>query len=418
MNSLTRFVGFSVLLLVAFLVAALGTQSWLQRQARLLRTEVTELRRTQFAAALRLLPRPVESWDEKYLADLSALVGATITTHRGEPPPFATPALLYFDFKLEGSNPPTTARVTFQPPPSGRLLAAHQRVLVGLLLFGGVLMGVGAALVMLTRRAPAPDTGTRSPWQRTRAEMGSFEQLAKTSVAQRQELDHERDNRRRAEQDAQLNAGLLSRSIEERIGLGRDLHDGIIQSLYAVGLTLESVRGLAKTNPEEADQRLERCCENLNSIIREVRTYITGLAPENVHRATFIQTLDTLFRELGSGCDVKFDVKVDDEATALLSSEQATEALQIVREAVSNAIRHGGASFITVRVHKSDREVCLLVQDNGTGFDATRRREGGHGLGNMQARAQRVGANTSITSKPGEGTRVVVTLTMNPLATA
>src|SRR5436190_15238183 len=206
MNSLTRFVGFSVLLLVAFLVAALGTQSWLQRQARLLRTEVTELRRTQFAAALRLLPRPVETWDEKYLTDLSALIGASITTYRGEPPPFTTPALLYFDFKLEGPNPPTIARVTFQPRPSGRLLAAHQRVLVGLLLFGGVLMGVGGALVMLTRRAPAPETGTRSPWQRTRAEMGSFEQLAKTSVAQRQELDHERDNRRRAEQDAQLNA--------------------------------------------------------------------------------------------------------------------------------------------------------------------------------------------------------------------
>lgn len=418
MNPLTRFVGFSALLLLAFLVAALASQGWLQRQARVLRTEAVELRRSQFSAALRLLPRPARTWDEKYRSDLSSLLGATITTHREEPPPLSNSNLLYFDEKVDGAEGPLTVRVAFQAPPAGRLLAAHQRVMVGLLLLGGVLLGVGAFLVVLSRRSTAPETGTRSPWQRVRAEMGSFEQLAKTSNAQRQALDLERDNRRRAEEDAQLKAGLLHRSIEERIGLGRDLHDGIIQSLYAVGLTLESVRALVKSNPQEADQRLDRCRENLNAIIREVRSYITGLTPDTVRRTSFTQALDSAFRELGADCDVRFDVKIDDEATALLTVDQTTEALQIVREAVSNAIRHGGASFITVRLHKSDREVCLLVQDNGTGFDASRRREGGHGLGNMEARAQRVGANTTITSKPGEGTRVVVMLTMNPLATA
>ncbi len=66
--------------------------------------------------------------------------------------------------------------------------------------------------------------------------------------------------------------------------------------------------------------------------------------------------------------------------------------------------------MITLRLHKSDREICLLVQDNGTGFDSSQRRDGGHGLGNMHARAQRLGATTTITSQRGEGTRVVVTL--------
>jgi signal transduction histidine kinase len=181
-------------------------------------------------------------------------------------------------------------------------------------------------------------------------------------------------------------------------------------------LTLESARSLVKENPGEADRRLEQCRESLNGTIRDVRHYISGLAPENLRRAGFTQALQSLFTELGAGRDVTFDLKVDDEATALLSPEQSTEALQIAREAVSNALRHGGASLITLRLHKSDQEVCLLVQDNGTGFDASKRREGGHGLNNMQARAQRVGANTTITSKPGEGTRVVVMLTMVPLA--
>jgi len=192
----------------------------------------------------------------------------------------------------------------------------------------------------------------------------------------------------------------------------------MIQSLYAVGLTLESVRGLVKDNPAEADRRLERCRENLNNTIREVREYITGLAPDRLQRTGFTQALETLLSELSAGGSVSFDIKVDDEATTLLSSEQVTETLQIAREAVSNAIRHGGASMITLRLHKSDREVCLLVQDDGTGFDATRRREGGHGLGNMHARAKRVGAATAITSQPGEGTRVVVTLPLLQPATS
>src|SRR5205085_3463634 len=134
-------------------------------------------------------------------------------------------------------------------------------------------------------------------------EMTALARLAETSVAQSEELSRERDVRRRAEEDAQLKQQLLAQSVDEKIRLGRDLHDGIIQSLYAVGLTLETVRALVKNNPAEADQRLERCRENLNGIIREVRTYITGLTPDTVRRATFTQALDTLFRELASDCD-------------------------------------------------------------------------------------------------------------------
>jgi signal transduction histidine kinase len=61
-------------------------------------------------------------------------------------------------------------------------------------------------------------------------------------------------------------------------------------------------------------------------------------------------------------------------------------------------------------MHKSEREVCLLVQDNGRGFNATQTRAGGHGLGNMRARAERIGASFRLTSAPGEGTRVLATL--------
>jgi signal transduction histidine kinase len=251
---------------------------------------------------------------------------------------------------------------------------------------------------------------SRAPFQATRAEVGTLAKLAQSSVAQGEELSRERDVRRRAEEDARLKQQLLTQSLDEKIRLGHDLHDGIIQSLYAAGLTLESVRALVKSNPDEAERQLEVTRASLNEAIRDVRAYVVGLAPENLRRAGFAHALSGLLGELRAGREAEFDMKIDDEAAALLTPEQSIEALQIAREAVSNALRHGGATRITLRMHKGDREVCLLVQDNGAGFNTSHRRDGGHGLVNMHARAERIGASLRVTSAPGEGARVLATV--------
>jgi signal transduction histidine kinase len=251
---------------------------------------------------------------------------------------------------------------------------------------------------------------SRTPFRTTRTEVGTLAKLAETSVAQGEELTRERDVRRRAEEDARLKQQLLTQSLDEKIRLGHDLHDGIIQSLYAAGLTLESVRALVKSNPDEAERQLEVTRANLNEAIRDVRAYVVGLAPENLRRAGFAHALGALLGELRAGRAADFDIKIDDEAASLLTPEQSVEALQIAREAVSNALRHGRATRITLRMHKGDREVCLLVQDNGAGFNADRQREGGHGLGNMRARAERIGATLRVTSTPGKGARVLANL--------
>jgi signal transduction histidine kinase len=250
---------------------------------------------------------------------------------------------------------------------------------------------------------------SRAPFQATRSEVGTLARLAESSVAQGEELTRERDVRRRAEEDARLKQQLLTQSLDEKIRLGHDLHDGIIQSLYAAGLTLESVRALVKSNPEEADRRLEATRVSLNDAIRDVRAYVVGLAPENLRRAGFAHAVSAMLSELRAGREAQFDIHIDDEAAALLTPEQSVEALQIAREAVSNALRHGRATLITLRMHKSDREVCLLVQDNGAGFDAEHKRSSGHGLGNMRARAARIGASIRVTSAPGEGARILAT---------
>jgi signal transduction histidine kinase len=291
---------------------------------------------------------------------------------------------------------------------------SQARALILTQVFAFALAATGAALalglIVVLAVRPTGAALTKPPFRTARTEMDALAKLAETSVAQGEELSRERDVRRRAEEDARLKQQLLTQSLDEKIRLGRDLHDGIIQSLYAAGLTLESVRALVKTNPEQAELRLEQTRGNLNEAIRDVRAYISGLTPEKLRRAGFAHGLSAMLSELQSGRAAQFEIKIDDEATALLTPEQSIEAIQIAREAVSNALRHGGATLVSLRMHRSEGEVCLLVQDNGAGFNATSQREGGHGLANMRARAQKLGATLQVTSHPGEGARVLATL--------
>ena len=290
-----------------------------------------------------------------------------------------------------------------EPPAASRLIALQQRTLAWLLMLALALFLITAAAAFLGRLRPQAGALPLSEAQ-------SLSRLAQTSAEQGTALILERDERRRAEEDSQFQQTLLGHAREEKVQLGRDLHDGIIQSLYAAGLTLESARELVHRDPAEAERRLASTLAALNTVIRDVRDYIHGLAPERLQRASFGQALQVLTDGLRAGREAKFDIQIDDEAAALLSPGQTTDALQIAHEAISNGLRHGRATMITVRLHRGEREVCLLVQDNGAGFDPAVHTNGGHGVNNMQARATRLGAELRLSSHPDTGTRVVVNI--------
>jgi signal transduction histidine kinase len=290
-----------------------------------------------------------------------------------------------------------------EPPSASRLIALQQRVLLWLLLLALALFLITAMAGFLGWLRPQAGALPMS-------EAKSLSRLAQTSAEQGTALILERDERRRAEADSQFRQTLLGHAREEKVQLGRDLHDGIIQSLYAAGLTLESARTLLHRDPGEAERRLASTLAALNAVIRDVRDYIHGLAPERLQRESFGQALQVLTEGLGAGREAEFDIQIDDEAAALLSTGQITDALQIAHEAISNGLRHGRATTITLRLRRGEREVCLLVQDNGAGFDLAARAQAGHGVNNMQARATRLGAELRVSSSPGTGTRVVVNI--------
>ena len=196
--------------------------------------------------------------------------------------------------------------------------------------------------------------------------------------------------------------------VEERDRIGKDLHDGIIQSIYAVGLALEDVPDLMNEDREEAIARIDRSIDALNVTIRDIRNFIFGLRPELLERAGLMTGLTTLVEEFRLNTMIDVDLAVSEEIAELPPNARA-QLLHVAREALSNAARHSTATRVTVRLGRDRNALALEIHDNGRGFDPATAAGAGHlGLDNMTARAASVGGSLSVDSAPGKGARIII----------
>jgi signal transduction histidine kinase len=199
--------------------------------------------------------------------------------------------------------------------------------------------------------------------------------------------------------------------IEERERIGKDLHDGIIQSLYAVGLSLEDVPDLMDEDPTEVVRRVERAIDNLHVAIGDIRNFIFGLRPDLLGGMPLMAGLAALADEFRHNTMIDIEL-----AGAGLDSEPPADVtahlLGIVNEALSNVARHAAASRAWVDASSgADGSVVVRVRDNGRGFDASIGAPLGHqGLANMRSRAAGIGASLEVVSDPGSGTTISITL--------
>jgi signal transduction histidine kinase len=199
--------------------------------------------------------------------------------------------------------------------------------------------------------------------------------------------------------------------VEERERIGKDLHDGIIQAIYAVGLSLEDVPDLMETHQGEAIVRVDRAIENLNLAIRDIRNFIFGLRPELLEQAGFHAGLAALADEFRLNTMVDVDLLLDGRAAIDLPEEETVQLLHITREALSNVARHSRATRATIELSAPDDTIRLVIADNGRGFPVGVARGPGHqGLVNMRGRAVGLGGRLDIESELGHGTRIIVSV--------
>lgn len=219
-------------------------------------------------------------------------------------------------------------------------------------------------------------------------------------------------------QNARLHQSVQQLAIvDERLRISRDLHDGIIQGIYAVSLSLEEVLELIRTHPADAAARVDRAIDRLHTSIADIRGFITGLGAGVGIGEGMAGALQTMAMDLlgGTGMDVTLDVAGASELDTRLPPEANHELLQIAREAVSNVARHSGGHRASLSLVVAEDEAILAVEDDGVGFDPDRRLGNGHfGLANLRDRAAGVGGSLSIDSGAGKGTRIIIRLPIAP----
>jgi PAS domain S-box-containing protein len=223
------------------------------------------------------------------------------------------------------------------------------------------------------------------------------------------------DRQRLEDERVSLRASLARLQERERIAM--DLHDGAIQSLYAVALGLGTQERTPDRRPDEARRAMRAARLQIDRVIQELRNYLYDLPLQNLGEHQLLEGLQTLAEELRVNALIRpeLDVAVEPGAECRLDQETVRSVLQITREATSNVIRHAAASKVTIRLAQSDpHRLRLTIRDNGRGFDLAAScadssgddHTHGQGLRNMATRAEMLGGCLTVRSQPGHGTEI------------
>jgi len=199
---------------------------------------------------------------------------------------------------------------------------------------------------------------------------------------------------------------------DERDRISRDLHDSIIQSIYAVTLSLDDVPELVEESPSEAKERVDAAIDTLHGVIRDIRNFIFGLRPLLLDSGNLQEGLGVLADEMrrNTAISIKVDTDLDEE----LPIPVVSELLAIAREALANIARHSEARNAAIEVSLDDGFVRLSVSDDGRGLSPGKPpSRGHHGLGNMRARAEALGGTFAVNGEPDNGTRIIVAVPRN-----
>ncbi|MDP9340760.1 MAG: GAF domain-containing sensor histidine kinase [Actinomycetota bacterium] len=197
--------------------------------------------------------------------------------------------------------------------------------------------------------------------------------------------------------------------LEDRERIAKELHDGVIQALFAVGMGLQGTAGLVRD--AELESRIEGAVAEIDRVIRDLRNYIFGLRPGILADRQLDQAIRHLAVEFQDRTGVVTVVDIDPEVASEITGK-AGDVIQLVREALSNVGKHAEATTCRVSLHRGEGGAVLEIDDDGRGFDP-RAADGaglGQGLPNLRGRTEALGGKMELLSAPDEGTTVRVLL--------
>ncbi|MEJ2207716.1 MAG: sensor histidine kinase [Anaerolineae bacterium] len=198
----------------------------------------------------------------------------------------------------------------------------------------------------------------------------------------------------------------------DRERIGRELHDGIIQNIYAAGLGLEQAHHLVLEDPPRSQRQIKMVMGALNRTIEDIRRYIFDLRTAEQTRE-LERVLEDLVHDLQLDTLLDVNLEVTGQRCCWLESDRIGHITQIAREALSNVVQHAEATRVHVNLSYQGQATCLTVRDNGRGVSVESLTDNGHcgqGIANMQARASLLGGNLELTSEPGEGFQLILTV--------
>jgi len=202
--------------------------------------------------------------------------------------------------------------------------------------------------------------------------------------------------------------------LEERERIGMDLHDGIIQSIYAVGLALDYARLEVESNPRKALVKLEQAIDGLNSTVRDIRTYIMDLRPRQFRGENLMDSFQNLIDETRLNTHLDITLAGPKDGSLVLPTVISTALFHICQEALANIAKHAQAKQVKIGLWTAPGRVLMEICDDGTGFNLSDMNFAlGHGLSNMNTRARKLGGDIEINSELGKGTSILAWIPLN-----
>jgi PAS domain S-box-containing protein len=199
---------------------------------------------------------------------------------------------------------------------------------------------------------------------------------------------------------------LLEAANREQQKLGSDLHDGLGQELTGISLLLQGLGQQVKAANPSLTGPFDRISSLLSRAIRNTRSLAHGLVPVSFERGGLETALRTLAEQVTASQAVAVNLEFHWDEGPVLGDAAGNHVYRIVQESVSNAVRHGLAGNIDIRIRPMEESLVLEVQDDGRGIGDDALLSGGFGLRSMRYRAQAIGGTLSIHKVPGGGTRI------------